>query len=231
MLDAGIDVFSTVNVQHLESLNDQIAELTGTRVRETIPDAVLAHADNVVLIDITPRGADRAPAAGKVYRPDRVQAALNNFFRVENLSALREVALRQVAEEVEAQAARQAAEDAERCAKSGWIDTAAAAAVGERLLALVTLSPAVPACRPPRMALSAAPRRGARPAVDRQARAQARASRSSSRGAPPGVGARRAPAGRGGRRMIDVIARASRRARHDLHTDGDAACRAAGWHA
>ena len=62
VLAAGIDVFSTVNVQHLESLNDQVAELTGTRVRETIPDAVLGEADEVVLIDLTPRGADRPPA-------------------------------------------------------------------------------------------------------------------------------------------------------------------------
>src|ERR1700761_6635787 len=101
VLAAGIDVYSTVNVQHLESLNDQVAELTGTRVRETVPDAVLASADDVVLIDITPDSLIERLLAGKVYPQERIQTALNNFFKVENLSALREVALRQVAEEVE----------------------------------------------------------------------------------------------------------------------------------
>jgi two-component system sensor histidine kinase KdpD len=101
VLDAGIDVFSTVNVQHLESLNDQINQLTGARVRETIPDAVLAAADEVVLIDLTPEALITRLRAGKVYRPERVQAALNNFFKIENLAALRETALRQVAEDVE----------------------------------------------------------------------------------------------------------------------------------
>ncbi|MEA2152528.1 MAG: two-component system, OmpR family, sensor histidine kinase KdpD [Solirubrobacteraceae bacterium] len=101
MLDAGVDVFSTVNVQHLESLNDQVAALTGTHVRETIPDEVLSAADEVVLIDLTPEALIGRLRAGKVYRPERVQAALNNFFKIENLAALRETALRQVAEEVE----------------------------------------------------------------------------------------------------------------------------------
>jgi two-component system sensor histidine kinase KdpD len=99
VLSAGIDVLSTVNVQHLESLNDQIAELSGVRVRETIPDAVLARADEVVLIDLSPEALLERLQAGKIYRPERIDAALNNFFRIENLSALREVALRQVAEE------------------------------------------------------------------------------------------------------------------------------------
>jgi two-component system, OmpR family, sensor histidine kinase KdpD len=101
VLNAGIDVFSTVNVQHLESLNDQVAQLTGAHVRETIPDAVLSTADEVVLIDLTPEALIRRLRAGKVYRPERVQAALNNFFKIENLAALRETALRQVAEDVE----------------------------------------------------------------------------------------------------------------------------------
>jgi len=137
VVEAGIDVFSTVNVQHLESLNDQVAELTGARVRETIPDSVLAAADEVVLIDITPQALIERLRAGKIYRPDRIEAALNNFFRIENLAALREVALRQVAEEVEAK----------RLVHSGplrddlLVQTAAPQAVGERLLALITLSP------------------------------------------------------------------------------------------
>ena len=102
VLDAGIDVFSTVNVQHLESLNDQVAELTGVRVKETFPDQVLSAADEVVLVDLTPEALVQRLREGRVYPPERVPTALNSFFRVENLSALREVALRQVAEDVEA---------------------------------------------------------------------------------------------------------------------------------
>jgi two-component system sensor histidine kinase KdpD len=101
VLDAGIDVYSTVNVQHLESLNDQVTQLTGSRTRETIPDEVLSRADEVVLIDVTPETLIARLRAGKVYRPERVQSALNNFFKIENLAALRETALRQVAEDVE----------------------------------------------------------------------------------------------------------------------------------
>ncbi len=102
VLAAGIDVYSTVNVQHLESLNDQVAELTGTRVRETVPDAVLARADDVVVVDITPSSLLERLQAGKIYPPERIQSALSGFFKLENLSSLREVSLRQVAEEIEA---------------------------------------------------------------------------------------------------------------------------------
>src|SRR3954452_5076469 len=102
ILDAGIDVFSTVNVQHLESLNDQVAELTGTRVRETLPDQVLSEADEVVLVDLTPEALVQRLRMGKVYPGERFEAALNGFFKLEHLAALREVALRQVAEDVEA---------------------------------------------------------------------------------------------------------------------------------
>ena len=139
VLAAGIDVFSTVNVQHLESLNDQIAELTGIRVRETVPDAVIGVADEVVLIDITPQSLIERLLAGKVYSGERIQSALNNFFKVENLSALREVALRQVAEEVEAK--RLPVELAGRPDDERLIDTAGPQAVGERLLALVKPQP------------------------------------------------------------------------------------------
>jgi len=140
VLAAGIDVFSTVNVQHLESLNDQVAELTGIRVRETIPDAVIGAADEVVLIDITPQSLVERLRAGKVYPPERVQTALNNFFKLENLAALREVALRQVAEEVEAKRIPVDL-DPGRAGRPGderLLDSAATAAVGERLLALIT---------------------------------------------------------------------------------------------
>jgi two-component system sensor histidine kinase KdpD len=101
VVNAGIDVLSTLNVQHLESLNDRITELSGIRVRETIPDGVLARADEVVLIDLSPEALLERLRAGKIYPPERIDMALNNFFRVENLAMLREIALRQVAEEVE----------------------------------------------------------------------------------------------------------------------------------
>jgi two-component system sensor histidine kinase KdpD len=140
VLGAGIDVFSTVNVQHLESLNDQVCELTGIRVRETVPDSVLGLADDVVLIDITPESLIERLLAGKVYPGERVQAALNNFFKLENLSALREVALRQVAEEI---GAKRIPSDAGggRAREERMIDTAVPQAIGERLLALITPRP------------------------------------------------------------------------------------------
>jgi two-component system, OmpR family, sensor histidine kinase KdpD len=135
-LDEGIDVFSTVNVQHLESLNDQVAELTGVRVRETFPDSVLSNADEVVLVDVTPPALIERLRAGKVYKPERVPAALNGFFRVENLEALREVALRQVAEGVEAK--RLVREPPRVRDEHQILGQAVPQAVGERLLALVT---------------------------------------------------------------------------------------------
>ncbi len=139
VLAAGIDVFSTVNVQHLESLNDQVAELTNVRVRETVPDSVLGTADEVVLVDVTPQSLIERLLAGKVYPGERIQAALDNFFKVENLSALREVALRQVAEEVEAK--RILPEPVGRPREERLIDTAAPQAIGERLLALIKPAP------------------------------------------------------------------------------------------
>jgi two-component system sensor histidine kinase KdpD len=137
VLAAGIDVYSTVNVQHLESLNDQVAELTGVRVRETLPDQVLSAADEVVLVDITPPALIERLRAGKVYRPERVESALNGFFRVESLEALREVALRQVAEDVEHRRLREVVVPRE----DRLMAQSAPQAVGERLLALVTLQP------------------------------------------------------------------------------------------
>ena len=140
VLAAGIDVFSTVNVQHLESLNDQVCELTGIRVRETVPDSVVGSADDVVLIDITPESLIERLLAGKVYPGERVQAALNNFFKLENLSALREVALRQVAEEIEAKRIPSDTGSG-RAREERLIDTAVPQAIGERLLALITPRP------------------------------------------------------------------------------------------
>ena len=102
ILAADIDVISTVNVQHLESLNDAIFELTGVRVRETFPDRILDEADEVVLVDLSPEELQDRLRAGKVYSPERAAVALENFFRHENLAALRELVLREVAEDVEA---------------------------------------------------------------------------------------------------------------------------------
>jgi two-component system, OmpR family, sensor histidine kinase KdpD len=133
VLDAGIDVYSTLNVQHLESLNDRIAELSGVRVRETIPDAVLAMADEVVLIDLNPEALLDRLRAGKVYPAERIDTALNNFFRIENLAALREIALRQVADDVEAK--RLVTEVVG--SRDDNLAAEAPQAVGERLLALV----------------------------------------------------------------------------------------------
>ncbi len=126
VLAAGIDVISTVNVQHLESLNDAIAELTDIRVRETFPDSVLESADEVVLVDLTPEALQARLRAGKVYPKDRAQVALENFFSVDKLSALRELALREVAEDVEAR--RHAV----------VLDPLSQQAVAERVLVLVT---------------------------------------------------------------------------------------------
>jgi two-component system, OmpR family, sensor histidine kinase KdpD len=137
VLGAGIDVLSTLNVQHLESLNDRVAELTGVRVRETLPDAVLAKADEVVLIDLPPQALIQRLQEGKVYAPERVPAALNNFFRVENLSALREVALRQVAEDVESKRLTRAVVGT----RAEEVANAASQAVGERILALAAARP------------------------------------------------------------------------------------------
>ncbi|HWN73740.1 MAG TPA: histidine kinase [Solirubrobacterales bacterium] len=142
VLAAGIDVFSTVNVQHLESLNDQVAELTGVRVRETVPDSVLATADEVVLIDLTPEALIARLRAGKIYPGENVQAALDNFFKIENLAALREVSLRQVAEDVESKRLVYSEVEAvgTRC-EEDKVAADAPKAVGERLLALVRPQP------------------------------------------------------------------------------------------
>jgi len=140
-LAAGIDVFSTVNVQHLESLNDQVAELTGVRVRETVPDSVLAAADEIVLIDLTPEALIQRLQAGKIYRPQNIDAALNNFFKIENLAALREVSLRQVAEDVESKRLVYSEAEAVGTREQERVSDDAPKAVGERLMALVRPQP------------------------------------------------------------------------------------------
>jgi two-component system, OmpR family, sensor histidine kinase KdpD len=139
VLEAGIDVFSTVNVQHLESLNDQVTQLTGIRVRETIPDAVLSEASEMVLVDVTPEALIARLRAGKVYPPERVTAALGNFFKIENLAALRETALRQVAEGVEQ--VRLVRDAAVSRREDRLIASAGPQVISERLLALITPTP------------------------------------------------------------------------------------------
>jgi two-component system, OmpR family, sensor histidine kinase KdpD len=101
ILDHGIDVWTTMNVQHLESLNDQMEQITGITVRETIPDWVVKQAEEVVMIDLTPRALLNRLERGVVYPAEKAQLAMKNFFKESTLVALREMALRQTAHEVE----------------------------------------------------------------------------------------------------------------------------------
>jgi two-component system, OmpR family, sensor histidine kinase KdpD len=101
ILGAGIDVFSTVNIQHLESLNDLVAKITGVVVRERIPDRLLEEADEVVLVDVTPQTLEERLIDGKIYAPEKIKQSLQNFFQRRNLILLRELALREVANTVE----------------------------------------------------------------------------------------------------------------------------------
>ncbi|MEV6304922.1 sensor histidine kinase KdpD [Actinoplanes sp. NPDC051861] len=112
LLDAGITVLTTVNIQHLESLNDVVARITGTEQRETVPDAVVRGAEQVELVDMTPEALRRRMAHGNVYRPEKVDAALGNYFRTGNLTALRELALLWLADKVEDQLGRYRADHA-----------------------------------------------------------------------------------------------------------------------
>src|SRR5262249_37626897 len=103
LLDAGINVYTTVNVQHLESLNDVVAQITNTIVRETIPDSILEEADDVELIDISPDDLLKRLSEGKVYLRQQAEHAMQNFFRKGKLMALRELSLRRTAERVDTQ--------------------------------------------------------------------------------------------------------------------------------
>jgi len=95
LLEAGIDVYSTVNIQHIESLNDTVAKITGVVVRERIPDRILEAADEVVVIDVTPETLRERLIDGKIYAPEKIEQSLNNFFQRRHLIALRELALRE----------------------------------------------------------------------------------------------------------------------------------------
>lgn len=109
VLAAGIDVYSTVNIQHLESLNDLVARITGVVVRERIPDRLLEEADQVVVIDVTPETLEERLRDGKIYALEKVDQSLQNFFQRRNLIALRELALREVADNIEEDALEEAA--------------------------------------------------------------------------------------------------------------------------
>jgi two-component system sensor histidine kinase KdpD len=105
LLDAGIDVMTAVNIQHVETLNDAVARVTGVRVRETVPDTFFHRADEVINVDATVEELISRLRQGKIYKPEKIEQALTNFFRVGNLSTLRELALRAVADEVGEKAA------------------------------------------------------------------------------------------------------------------------------
>jgi two-component system sensor histidine kinase KdpD len=127
LLAAGIDVWTTLNVQHLESLVDVVQRITGVRQRETVPDSALSRADAIELVDITPDELRERLAAGKVYVPETARLASENFFKVENLTALRELALRRAAQTVDDQLV---AAMREKGVEGPW-------AAGERILVLV----------------------------------------------------------------------------------------------
>jgi two-component system sensor histidine kinase KdpD len=135
LLDAGIDVLTTMNVQHVESLNDQIWQSTGVRVRETVPDWVVKQADEVVMVDLTPRALLNRLERGVVYPPDRARAALQNFFREPTLVALRELAMRQTAYAVESRHPQEQE-------TTGAVAAATAPSPRDRLLLVIEPNPA-----------------------------------------------------------------------------------------
>lgn len=144
LLEAGMDVWTTLNVQHIESLNDSVYEMTGIRVRETVPDWVVKQAAEVVLVDATPEALLNRLRRGAVYTGDLGQKAVENFFRESNLRALREMAMREAAHEVQV---RQDEYDATAAKVSPDVATEAAAVAApatakERILVLITADPA-----------------------------------------------------------------------------------------
>jgi two-component system sensor histidine kinase KdpD len=113
LLDAGIDVLTTMNIQHLESLNDQVREIASVQVRETIPDWVVKQAEEVVLVDLPPQALLNRLQRGVIYGTEKAQRALDNFFKESTLGALREIALRQAAHEVESRQEEQKSLDSD----------------------------------------------------------------------------------------------------------------------
>src|SRR5450631_428323 len=135
LLAAGIDVLTTMNIQHLESLNDHIWQISGIRVRETIPDWVVQQADDVVKVDLTPRALLNRLQRGVVYERQKAELALQNFFREQTLVALRELALRQAAHEVE----HRTVDEATRLSPSGG--KLASPRKHHQILVLITTDP------------------------------------------------------------------------------------------
>jgi two-component system sensor histidine kinase KdpD len=144
LLDAGIDVLTTMNVQHLESLNDQVHQITGVRVRETVPDWVVQQAGEVVMVDLTPRALLNRLERGVVYKADKARQAKENFFKESTLVALRELALRQTAYEVEHRHGK--GEEAKSGTDAESVSAAAKSALrAETLLVYLTADPAAAA--------------------------------------------------------------------------------------
>ena len=144
LLDAGISVLTTMNIQHLESLNDQVREISKVQVRETIPDWVVKQADEVILADLPPRALLNRLQRGVIYGHEKAQQALENFFKESTLSALREMALRQVAHEVDVRQA-EAAGDSYPALRDSVSEAVADAEPSERILIHITESPATAA--------------------------------------------------------------------------------------
>lgn len=145
LLEAGIDVVTTMNIQHLESLNDQIREISGVQVRETVPDWVLKQAEELVLVDLTPGALLNRLDRGVVYAPDKAQRAKENFFKEPTLAALREMALRQAAHEVEVRADTGGGEFPASAVAETASSSDAATESRERILIHVTDAPATAA--------------------------------------------------------------------------------------
>jgi two-component system sensor histidine kinase KdpD len=147
LLGAGIDVVTTLNVQHLESLNDRVRDFSGIRVRETLPDWVVKQADEVVMVDLPPEALLNRLKRGVVYAPEKASQALQNFFKESTLVALRELALRQAAHEVDARQATQEAVEASRPAapESGAATPFTTAETTDRILIHITANPATAA--------------------------------------------------------------------------------------
>lgn len=139
LLSAGIDVITTMNIQHLESLNDQIRQMSGVQVRETVPDWVLKRADEIVLVDLTPGALLNRLDRGVVYSPDKAERAKENFFKEPTLAALREMALRQTAHEVDLRQAETGAHWPAASSRGG--ENAEQNVEHERILIHVTDSP------------------------------------------------------------------------------------------
>src|SRR6202042_2173051 len=131
LMSHGIDVYTTVNIQHIESLNDVIAQIIHVRVRETVPDAVFDRADAVELVDLTPDDLIQRLKEGKVYVPKQAERALEHFFSPANLTALRELALRRTADRVDEQLLAQMQA---RAISGPW-------AAGERILVCISEDP------------------------------------------------------------------------------------------